>query len=209
MSTGVDLSFASARRGRMPAASLAVPRSKNAAATRQAMLTAARRRFLRESYENVGLRDIAGDAGVDVALVSRYFGSKEDLFKEVLRNGEDRLIPEGGSANFAAHLTALALEHDQRNDTEHREQLLIVVRSASSPKAAEIVRSALRNDILAPMETLLDGEDADVRASLALALLMGTTILKTVMSVQPICETGCERRVADRLFKLFETALSD
>lgn len=48
-----------------------VARPKNAAVTREAILEAARQRFLLESYDNVGLRDIAGDAGVDVALVGR------------------------------------------------------------------------------------------------------------------------------------------
>ena len=52
-------------------------RTRNAAATRDSILTAARGRFLADSYEAVGLRDIAGDAGVDVALVGRYFGGKE------------------------------------------------------------------------------------------------------------------------------------
>ena len=49
-------------------------RQRNAAATREAILRAARARFLSDSYESVGLRDIAGDACVVVALVGRYFG---------------------------------------------------------------------------------------------------------------------------------------
>ncbi|MDT9598885.1 TetR/AcrR family transcriptional regulator [Sphingosinicella rhizophila] len=187
-----------------------IPRAKNAAATRQAMLTAARRRFLQESYENVGLRDIAGDAGVDVALVSRYFGSKEDLFKEVLREGKEDKFQAGLNArNLPAYLTAMALEQDGQGDIAHLERLLIVVRSASSPKAAELVRTAFRDDMLAPMAALLDGDDADIRASLALALLMGTTILRTVMSVQPICEAEGECSAGDRLVKLFEAALAE
>ena len=64
---------------------MAPVRARNAAATRHSILVAATRRFLQDSYECVGLRDIAGDVGVDVALVSRYFGSKEELFREVLR----------------------------------------------------------------------------------------------------------------------------
>jgi len=185
------------------------PRAKNAAATRRAMLRAARMRFLQESYENVGLRDIAGDAGVDVALVSRYFGSKEDLFKEVLLEGKTDDVDAGSAADLPARLTAFALEQDRDGDAEHLERLLIIVRSASSPKAAELVRATLSEDILAPMADLLDGDDAEMRASLALALLMGTTILRTVMSVQPICQASGQCGVDLRLLKLFETALAD
>ena len=57
-------------------------RPRNASATRDAMLAAARERFARHSYDDVGLRDVARDAGVDAALISRYFGSKEDLFRD-------------------------------------------------------------------------------------------------------------------------------
>lgn len=52
------------------------PRPRNAEATRAAILIAARERFARESYDDVGMRDVAGDVGVDAALVSRYFGSR-------------------------------------------------------------------------------------------------------------------------------------
>ena len=65
-------------------------RRKCAMTTRGEILCAARRRFLAESYENVGLRDIAGDVGVDVALVGRYFGSKDALFREVLQRRKRR-----------------------------------------------------------------------------------------------------------------------
>jgi len=41
------------------------------------ILAAAVKRFATNSYEATGLRDIASDAGVDVAYVHRRFGSKE------------------------------------------------------------------------------------------------------------------------------------
>ena len=37
--------------------------ARNAATTRQSILDAARRQFARDSYENVGVRDIAGEVG--------------------------------------------------------------------------------------------------------------------------------------------------
>jgi AcrR family transcriptional regulator len=55
-------------------------RPRNAAQTRADILDAARRRFAAEGYERTTLRAIAGDVGVDAALVIRYFGSKQDLF---------------------------------------------------------------------------------------------------------------------------------
>ena len=48
--------------------------------TREAIRLAARARFLADGYQAVTLRKVAADAGVDVALISYYFGSKVGLF---------------------------------------------------------------------------------------------------------------------------------
>lgn len=183
-------------------------RNKSAEATRQAILAAARNRFLQESYENVGLRDIAGDVGVDVALVSRYFGSKEDLFRQVLGACRDEeILPEGiGNEEIPDFLTALFLEHDgDRN--ENVEQLLIILRSASSPTASQLVRDALRRDILTPLADRLDGSRPELRASTAMAVWMGMTIMRTIIGAEPLLASDSEFR--HRLRLLFERALSD
>ncbi len=57
-----------------------IPRPRHAAQTRADILAAARRRFATEGYERTTLRAIAADVGIDAALVSRYFGNKQDLF---------------------------------------------------------------------------------------------------------------------------------
>ena len=59
---------------------MSTPRPRNAAQTRADILAAARHRFATEGFERTTLRTIAADVGVDQALVSRYFGSKQDLF---------------------------------------------------------------------------------------------------------------------------------
>lgn len=47
-------------------------------------MTSAVRNFARAGYDGVGVREIAGDAGVTAMLVNRYFGSKEQLFAEAV-----------------------------------------------------------------------------------------------------------------------------
>jgi AcrR family transcriptional regulator len=68
-----------------PSRPRAEPRKRNAEATRAAILEAAKSHFAVLGYDCAVLRDIARDAGVDVALVKRYFGGKEALFVEALR----------------------------------------------------------------------------------------------------------------------------
>lgn len=184
-----------------------MPRLRNAAATREAMLASARRHFARESYENVGLREIAGEAGVDPALVSRYFGSKEQLFREALR-GEDPLSLDGVSREeLPAYLASLFLGKDANQAAEKIDCLLMMLRSASSPRAAEIVREAISDDVLEPMAALLAGEDAAMRASLSLAVLMGCGILRTAMALDPLRDAD-EARLHERVTSLFAAALA-
>ena len=183
-------------------------RVRNAAATREAILASARSRFLDESYENVGLREIAGDAGVDVALIGRYFGSKEQLFHEVLRGMRcDWLDTAIAVDELPAYLAAMVLCHDEEEDREDLDRLLIILRSASSPQASELVRTAFREDVIEPVSRLLSGPDAELRVATAFSILTGLSVMRTFMGVEPLC--GCERDKLERkLVGLLTQALS-
>src|SRR5580765_898719 len=52
--------------------------------TRDAIAQAARRQFAELGYDRATLRGIAGEAGVDAALVVQFYGSKDALFREVM-----------------------------------------------------------------------------------------------------------------------------
>ncbi|MFZ5747450.1 MAG: TetR family transcriptional regulator [Pseudomonadota bacterium] len=173
------------------------------------MLEAARSCFARDSYENVGLRDVSGMVGVDPALVCRYFGNKEELFREVLR-GEDHddLFAGQTAETLPAHLAGLICDKDQsaQHRAEKLDRLLIIMRSASSPNASEIVRKAMETEMLEPIADRIGGEDAMMRASLALSLLMGSGILASVMALDPISECNPDDLRA-RLTSLFRVAL--
>lgn len=186
-------------------------RRRDALATRAEMLAAARQRFLQESYENVGLRDIARDVGVDVALVSRYFGSKEELFREVLHGDKaEKFRIEVGAADLPDYLVSLFAATDCEDTRKHTEKLLIVLRSASSPQASAIVHDAVCNDVLEPISRILGGgEDAEIRAGMVLTILFGSGIVRSIMSVQPECAEGEPPQVLRKLHALFRTALAE
>ena len=183
-------------------------RVRNAAATREAILVSARSRFLDESYENVGLREIAGDAGVDVALIGRYFGSKEQLFHDVLRGMRcDWLDSTLGVEELPAFLARMVLCNDEAEDREDLDRLLIILRSASSPKASELVQAAFREDVIEPVSRLLSGPDAELRVATAFSILTGISVMRTFMGVEPLC--GCERgKLEAKLTGLLEQALA-
>ena len=55
-------------------------RPRDAAATKQALLSAAQSLFGEGGFEGTTIRDIGERAGADPALIARYFGSKADLY---------------------------------------------------------------------------------------------------------------------------------
>ena len=57
---------------------------KKSQKTKVGILEAAKALFWTKGYSNVNLREIAKQAGVDVALIPRYFGNKEGLFNATL-----------------------------------------------------------------------------------------------------------------------------
>ena len=189
---------------------LCEPRARNAAMTRQAMLAAARHHFARESYENVGLREIAAHAGVDPALVARYFGGKEQLFKEALRGDMPPFVEGIAREELPTHLASLLLDHEKSEDERSAKMdcLLIILRSSASTKASEIVGEAISEDMLGPMARSLTGEHPEIRAGLALAVLMGSGILRSAMGVGPLCEPAAAE-LRKRLIALFRVALAD
>lgn len=69
-----------------------------AISTRDALLIHGRRLFWSRGFTNVSVRQVARAAGVDVALISRYFGSKLGLFEATLQEayGLDGIdLPDG------------------------------------------------------------------------------------------------------------------
>src|SRR3954449_2387425 len=114
-------------------------RKRDAAATREAILEAATRRFATQGYERAGAREIAADAGVTAALVNRYFGSKEGLFAEVIKRALDmeQLIRDG-RAGLADHLARVVVCGEQDAPDALLTPLLLLLHSAAEPRAIEL-----------------------------------------------------------------------
>ena len=66
-------------------------RKRDSTATKAALLDAAASLFAERGFDRTTVRDIAKQAGVNQALLFRYFGTKEALFEEVIaRTGRAR-----------------------------------------------------------------------------------------------------------------------
>lgn len=172
------------------------PKRRDRAATRTALLEASRRRFAEQGFDGTSVREIAADAGVDPTLIFRYFGSKQDLFAEAVKAEVPEGVgdPDAGPAALAESMAReVVLEDRAGHGGEH--PLLVMLRSAGRPE----VRAALREEVcgryLADLESRFDGEDADLRAELVGALLIGMGVMRSVVT-SPVLSQAEPDRVA-------------
>ncbi|MFC3998344.1 TetR/AcrR family transcriptional regulator [Nocardiopsis sediminis] len=153
-------------------------RVRDREATRQRILDSARELFTSEGYTQVSSRRIAAHAGVNVALINRYFGAKRGLLAEVV--AEDAVFPgifEGDPAvlprRLAEHLVRRA--HGQSTPLQRA-----LEQSAGDPDLQAVFQERLTNAIIEPLERVLDGDDARVRATLAASMLIGMGMVRRV-----------------------------
>jgi AcrR family transcriptional regulator len=171
-------------------------RRRDAAATRSAILEAATRRFAFEGYQSAGVREIAADAGVDAAMVNRYFGSKEGLFTEVVERAFDiRSLVDGDRATLAERFARAVVYGREDVAGDRRIPLLLILRSATEPRAAELIRPSLDRKLLRPLAERLGGPDAKVRAAMVIAQCTGFAILNQMLRPRALAEAQQEELV--------------
>ncbi|MGW3110399.1 TetR/AcrR family transcriptional regulator [Streptomyces sp. NPDC001091] len=169
--------------------------------TRDRILTAAREEFSERGYEKTSVRGIAKAAGVDSALVHHYFGTKEQVFEAAVSVAfapalaAPDSIAEGPLDTVGERLTRFVLGVWENPAT--RTPLLAIVRSAvNNDTAAAVFRRLVAAQLLRRIAGRLDLPDAELRAELAAAQLVGTAMLRYVIKVEPLASADLERIVA-------------
>ena len=155
-------------------------RKRNAAETRNRLLQAARRLFAKANYGNVGIREI-GAAAVNPALISRYFGSKRNLFLEVasILNSEGiEALPDVPPMEKTSMAMGSILSGGAQSAwaTDFR----ITALSALDPNVSDVMAKtydAIRQNIM----EVLPGEQAATRAELVLAQIMGASMVVNLL----------------------------
>jgi len=185
----------------------APPRRRDAEATRAAILDAAKAQFARLGYDRAALRDIAAEAGADVALIKRYFGGKEALFTEALKASfhPDRLSA-WNRATFA-HDMAVMMAGDAHANEERTHSFQFLLRAATSPTTAPLLNMAMQERFMAPIRDWLGGEDAAPRARVLAATFIGFLVERLIRD-QPLA--GAERDVfIERATGTFQALVGD
>ena len=158
------------------------PRPKrNAAETRNRLLQSARKLFAKASYGNVGIREIGAEAGVNPALISRYFGSKRNLFLEVasILNSEGlEALPDAPPMEKTSMAMGSILSGGAQSAwaTDFR----ITALSALDPNVSDVMAKTYDNIRQQIME-VLPGELPATRAELILAQIMGASMVVNLL----------------------------
>lgn len=168
--------------------------------TRDAIAVAARRQFAEVGYDRSSMRSIALEAGVDPALVTHFYGSKQQLFLEVveLPFSPAAVLPAlvGGDPAQAGERLARFVLGILESD-EGRARVLSIVRAATSePEAARIVREILTRELLTPVAEHIGAGDASFRAALCASQMVGIALARYIVSVDPLAGRSVEDLVA-------------
>lgn len=154
------------------------------------MLRAAQELFTERGYERTTVRDIADRAGVNQALLFRYYGSKEDLFHVVLATESRVLVAESPAEQVLAKTLARMLNRD--SDAQQESVWLAALRSSGHDSAADAIRKQLSEDYVRVLGSLTDAEDRELRVDLVLAWLVGLGTLRSVVRKEPLVSADPE-----------------
>ncbi|HUO94412.1 MAG TPA: TetR family transcriptional regulator [Rhizomicrobium sp.] len=168
------------------------PRKRDAEATRAAILGAAKLHFAKSGYDGAFLRDIAADAGVDAALVNRYFGGKEGLFAAALKDSiaPDR-IAQWDRATFGREVATMMAGHAHAQvDRMHSFQFLL--RAATNPLTAPLLNQAVQERFMGPIRAWIGGDHVEARARLLASVFIGLLVERLIRD-EPL--TGQERDI--------------
>jgi len=179
--------------------------------TREAILDAARKRFGDHGYDGATIRGIAGDAGVDPALVHHFYGTKERLFAAAMRlpvvpseiitfvlGAERERLGEEFGSRIGELLTGTMLRAWDVADI--RTAFLGLLRSAAtSEQGVAMLREFVTSTIVASLTQVAGlGDDAEgrFRATLVASQVIGLGFARYVLGLEPLASASTEDLVA-------------
>lgn len=185
---------------------------RHAGSARSAILTSARELFHDGDFQSVSLRAVARAAGVDSALVSYYFGTKQQLYTEAmsLPSGPHLLIaqvcaathPDSLGHDLLATFVAAWDAHVGASGIHGPDPRMqgVVQALLDQPDAFGSVSRFYSQRLVDPVaEVLADRfprDEARVRACLGLSRLLGIFTTRYVLGLDPLADLPGEELVA-------------
>lgn len=153
--------------------------------TEDRILAAAQALFAENGYEKTTVRAVATAAGVDAALVIRYFESKQGLFQRAARLPDAQPEPEDPDTLTDRLTDALGTKLGGLPPSA-----LALLRSMfTHPEAGARVRAAI-NEEVERLGRAAPGPDAELRAGLAATMMLGITIGRGMLGLPALTEAS-------------------
>jgi AcrR family transcriptional regulator len=167
---------------------------------REHIVQAARRAFAERGYDDVSLRAVARDAGVDPALIHHYFPDKAELFAATMAIPirPDRIVAEilaGPRDAIGASIVRAIVTRFE--DPAVRAPILTLVRTALGHEfAARMLRQFLLREVLHRIAETLELPDGELRASFAATQIVGLIIARYGIRIAPLADASTDEVVA-------------
>ncbi len=156
--------------------------ARDADVTRSRIMAAAISHFSEYGFGQTGVRDVAALASASPALVVRYFGSKERLFRAAL---ESAMIMEPVLGVERCHLgERIARLFAGAGNAAN--PLSMIILSAADPSARAISIEVLERRVIAPLAVYLGPPDAEARAARLNILWSGFLIARQLLPLSPL-----------------------
>jgi len=139
--------------------------------TEARILEAATQVFFSDGYDRTTIRAVASAAAVDAGLVMHYFGSKQELFRQVI---DAAPVPEVSAepGEVAGQILAgLA----SRLASEPAASLALLRSMLTNPEAASAASGGIAR-YQAQIAQAIPADDADLRASIISAITLGIAV---------------------------------
>lgn len=157
---------------------------RDASATRARLVAAARKAFSEQGFERTTVREIAADAGVNPALINRYFGGKEQLFVNSV--SIDLKFPNLASVPRADIGRTLVQHFFERWEGSEDDDLLrVLIRTAvTNAQAASRIRTILASQVTSMVAGVVSSERAGERACLIATQILGLAYARFVLGLK-------------------------
>jgi AcrR family transcriptional regulator len=180
---------------------------RNAAMTIQSIQEAAAEIFFKKNYDAVGLREIAKKAGIDVALIGRYFGSKEKLYTETLEKAADAINLKKLILKAPLESLGKVLAHTLFEETACR-YIQIYLRSAIVDTTAPIFAQIMEETFCRPLAKRIGGKDAKLRAEIIHTHIFGVSTGYYLMKLETMTNTD-KQIIEDHLAGIIQSYIGN
>ena len=145
---------------------------RNASETKQRILAAAKTLFAKNGYGNVGTRAIAAEANVNITLINRYFGSKKNLFAEIMTTlGK---TPRSARTEKENALAAI-MDFLSEDENARKEEIRLILFSALDPEVSDIIFDFFIQQYTAHSK-IMPGQNKETRSYVSFSLIAGIAL---------------------------------